>query len=82
MTGDSLCSDYEKGQAAFVKAIEEKNNSHKYDFDIQIAHGFAVCEELTNHKIDEAVALADGRMYEDKMKLKSNCNEKFTIINF
>ena len=82
MTGDSLCSDYEKGQAAFVKAIQEKNNSHKYDFDIQIAHGFAVCEELTNHKIDEAVALADSRMYEDKMKLKSNCNEKFTIINF
>lgn len=81
MTGDSLCSDYEKGQAAFVKAIQEKNNSHKYDFDIQIAHGFAVCEELTNHKIDEAVALADSRMYEDKMKLKSNCNEKFTIIN-
>ena len=72
MTGDSLIADYEKGKAAFVKAIQEKNNSHKYDFEIQIAHGFAVCEELTNQKIDEAVALADSQMYEDKMKLKRN----------
>ena len=36
----------------------------------QIAHGFAVCEEFTPEKIDEAIAVADNEMYQNKMKLK------------
>lgn len=72
MEGKNLQDDYDKGLELFNKIISEKNNSGKYTFDIHIANGFAICEELTREKIDYAISIADSRMYENKIRMKTN----------
>lgn len=70
MTGTNLKEKYEKGLLIFDQLIDEANKADWYTYDIQIAHGFTVCEEFTKEKIDEAIAIADSEMYLNKMKLK------------
>ena len=70
MTGADLRKQYEKGYAVFCQLIDEANKAEWYPFEVQIAHGFTVCDEFTHEKIEEAIALADSEMYENKLKLK------------
>lgn len=70
MTGTNLKEKYEKGLLIFDQLIDEANKADWYTYDIQIAHGFTVCEEFTKEKIDEAIAIADSEMYQNKMELK------------
>ena len=70
MTGVDIKERYEKGLAVFSQLIDEANKADWYTYEVQIAHGFAVCEEFTPEKIDEAIAVADNEMYQNKMKLK------------
>ena len=70
MTGADLRKKYEKGYAVFCQLIDEANKAEWYPFEVQIAHGFTVCDEFTHEKIEEAIALADSEMYENKLKLK------------
>lgn len=72
MNGKDLQDDYEKGLVTFKQNIEKKNSSGIYPFDIQIAHGFAICDELEREKIDYTIAIADSRMYENKIRIKTN----------
>lgn len=71
MTGTNLKEKYEKGLHIFQQLIDEANKANWYTYDVQIAHGFAVCEEFTREKIDEAIAIADSEMYQNKMELKN-----------
>lgn len=75
MTGISLKDKYEKGFTVFKQLIDEANKADWYSYEVQIAHGFAVCEEFTHEKIDEAIAIADSEMYQNKMELKKQ-NER------
>lgn len=70
MTGADIKENYEKGLAVFRQLIDEANKADWYTFEVQIAHGFAVCGEFTHDKIDEAIAFADSEMYQNKMELK------------
>lgn len=72
MTGDDLKARYEEGHAVFQQLIDEANKAEWYSFEVQIAHGFAVCNEFSHEKIDEAIAFADSEMYENKQELKRN----------
>ena len=54
----------------FQQLVDEANKANWYTYDVQIAHGFAICEEFTREKIDEAIAIADSEMYQNKMDLK------------
>lgn len=70
MTGADIKENYEKGLAVFRQLIDEANKADWYTFEVQIAHGFAVCGEFTHDKIDEAIAFADSEMYQNKMEIK------------
>lgn len=70
MTGIDVEENYEKGKAVFRQLIDEANQAEWYTFKVQVAHGFAVCDDFTREKIDEAITIADSRMYEDKQELK------------
>lgn len=70
MTGADVKENYEKGHAVFRQLIDEANQAKWYTFKVQVAHGFAVCNEFTSDKIEEAIAVADSEMYENKMELK------------
>ena len=68
--GDDLEEQYVKGLMSFNRLINRANKSDDHKFEIQIAHGFAICRELTKEKIEETIAFADCEMYRDKMALK------------
>ena len=70
MTGADVKENYEKGREIFRQLIDEANQAQWYPFKVQVAHGFAVCDKFTREKMDEAIAAADSRMYENKMELK------------
>lgn len=70
MTGTNLKEKYGKGLDIFKQLIDEANKANRYSFKLQIAHGFAVCNEITKDKIEEAIAIADSEMYQNKTKLK------------
>lgn len=71
MTGNDLADHYEKGLEVFNQLINEANQAKWYPFEVQIAHGFAACDDFSHEKIDETVALADNEMYKNKTLLKS-----------
>lgn len=73
MEGKEPESDYKKGHELFEQQLTEQNRDGNYPFDIRIAHGFSICDELTHEKIDEAISTADNRMYEDKILMKKDC---------
>lgn len=70
MAGMNLKEKYKKGLDIFQQLVDEANKANWYTYDVQIAHGFAICEEFTREKIDEAIAIADSEMYQNKMDLK------------
>lgn len=70
MTGADVEGNYQKGKEIFRQLIDEANQADWYTFKVQVAHGFAVCDKLTHEKMEEAIAAADSRMYENKMELK------------
>ena len=72
MTGSDLQDRYEKGLSIFRQLIDEANQADWYSFKVQVAHGFAVCNDFTREKIDEAISVADSEMYENKLELKKN----------
>lgn len=75
MTGVDVKENYQKGKEIFRQLIDEANQAQWYSFKVQVAHGFSVCDEFTRERIDEAIADADGRMYENKTELKrENCD--------
>ncbi len=70
MTGEDLKDKYEEGHTVFLQLIDEANKARWYSFEVQIAHGFAVCNTFTHEKIEETIAVADSRMYENKLEIK------------
>ena len=70
MTGSDAKACYEKGLIVFKQLIDEVNKADRYTYDVQIAHGFAICDEFTHEKIDQAIAIADSGMYQNKMEQK------------
>lgn len=70
LEGGDLQSVYEKALRRFHELIADANRNHPFHLEIHIAHGFSICRELTNEKIEEAVHLADRAMYENKAMLK------------
>lgn len=70
MTGLDVKEKYEKGADVFRQLIQETNKVKLYMCDVQIAHGFAVCKEISKERIEEAIAIADSAMYENKTELK------------
>lgn len=72
MEGTDLEEKYVRGLETFKQLVDETNQTKGHAFEVQIAHGFAVCEEFTRGKIDEAIATADNAMYDNKMELKRN----------
>ena len=72
ITGDNLKEKYKKAVSMFQQLIEDANKVDLYACGVQIAHGFAVCKEITKEKIEEAIAIADSAMYQNKTELKAN----------
>lgn len=70
MTGINISEKYKKGLLIFKELITEANLAKWYPYPIQIAHGFSVCKEFTREKIDEAIAIADSEMYQNKQEIK------------
>ena len=63
---------YDRAVDIFKKKIETVNKSGKYNFQLQIAHGFICCEADSMKTIEDAVKAADERMYRNKVQLKKN----------
>ena len=77
--GDEFCvliasmnpkEQYEEALALFYEEEVDANSEITQNFEVQIAHGFALCQELSKEYIDAAIALADSEMYQDKARLK------------
>ena len=71
MEGEQIEQNYKKRLLEFYKNLKEKNGYDDVEFQVQIAHGFAICREMTKEKIKETIAFADCEMYRDKIALKS-----------
>ena len=70
MTGLDVGEKYKQGVSIFQQLIDEVNKVESYPFNVQIAHGFAVCKEITKERIEETIAIADSEMYQNKTELK------------
>lgn len=70
LIGADLQEKYERGLSIFQQLIDEANKAGTYTCNVQIAHGFAICNEITKEKIEEAIAIADSEMYQNKTELK------------
>ena len=70
--GIDLQEKYDNALDIFNNLIHETNNQKKYTYNIQIAHGFAICKELTRANIEDTIADADSIMYQNKTALKNN----------
>ncbi len=70
MLGAGLKNDYLTGLNIFNQLIEHTNKESIYTYKVQIAHGFTICDDFSMEKIEEAIASADSKMYENKKKLK------------
>ena len=70
MTGDDLQEHYEKALSEFRMLIDEANKAKWYTYEIQIANGFAICNEISKKNIDETIMTADDAMYVNKNLLK------------
>lgn len=77
--GDEFCvlicdenaeSIYQNAKKDFIIAINQVNEANYYPFTLQIAHGFAVCEQADKDKLKTMVDTADELMYANKKALK------------
>ncbi len=78
--GDEFCALLEEGAQEkydlaadeFAKALREANQNMQYDFVLQIAQGFAVCQPDSMETVEQTVRDADARMYRHKAFLKKD----------
>ena len=70
IAGNNPKEQYEEGLVLFYELMAEANGETSHKFVVQIAHGFAISQELTKEKLDAAIALADSEMYQEKARLK------------
>ena len=70
MTGADFEEQYERGLNLFRQLVDEANKESLFICDVQIAHGFSICKEMMKEKIEEAIAIADNKMYQNKTELK------------
>lgn len=68
--GENPYAKYIKGVEIFTQLMNEANEANWFTYKVQIANGFALCENLDTGKIDEAIAEADSAMYRNKAELK------------
>ena len=76
--GDEFCvlldqepeKEYAQAMVKFQNQIKEVNESGKYIFQLQIAQGFACCEADSMETVEDAIKIADEKMYRNKMQLK------------
>lgn len=66
----SLDSVYHDAKEQFEEMMENANTNNPNHLEIRIAHGFSICKELSEEKIDAAIKQADEAMYLDKARLK------------
>ena len=71
MTGNATKESYESALTVFQQMIEKENKSKNNVYTLQIAHGFCICEDFTDGKLEEAIAQADSEMYRNKIALKA-----------
>ena len=76
LTGIDSEEKYAKGLQVFEQLIDETNGAESYMFDVQIAHGFAVCKEITTEKLEDTIAYADCQMYHNKTELKRKAKNR------
>ena len=78
--GDEFCvlldqepeKEYAQAMDKFQNQIKEVNEGGNYIFQLQIAHGFAICEADSMKTVEEAVKTADEKMYRNKIQLKKS----------
>lgn len=63
---------YRTAKKEFIEAISQVNSADYYPFYLQIAHGFAQCENANRLRLKEMIDQADTLMYINKEQLKSN----------
>jgi len=77
--GDEFCAlltapdtkrTYEEALGVFMQLIEETNTKKEQAFQLQIAQGFSLCEDVTMERMEQAISLADAAMYSDKARQK------------
>lgn len=68
--GETLYSRYKQRLDEFEHRIGEENKKEEVPYFVQVAQGFAICDQLVTSKIDQTIAEADGRMYSDKARQK------------
>lgn len=68
--GETLYSRYKERLDEFERRIEMENNKKDISYRVQVAQGFAICNQMVTAKIDQTIAEADGRMYSDKARQK------------
>lgn len=61
---------YRKAKEEFYEAVSQVNSAQYYPFELQIAHGFAQCENANRLRLKEMVDQADTLMYINKEQLK------------
>lgn len=72
ISGENVSERCEQGISLFKSAMEEYNEVPEQPFRISIASGFAVYNRNQgNEKLMDIYKLADGRMYENKKKIKA-----------
>lgn len=77
--GDEFCvflatekpeETYRQAKEEFYEAIHQVNSAQCYPFYLQIAHGFAQCENANKLRLKEMADQADTQMYINKEQLK------------
>lgn len=83
--GDEFCvflatekpeETYRQAKEEFYEAINQVNSAQCYPFHLQIAHGFAQCENANKLRLKDMVDQADTRMYINKEQLKRSSGAK------
>ncbi|MCH5280866.1 MAG: diguanylate cyclase [Lachnospiraceae bacterium] len=61
----------EQAMEIYQKKLEDFNEKKEYPFTLKIAQGFAICEADSMKTVENAIHIADGRMYQHKAQLKA-----------
>lgn len=77
--GDEFCillegevlKKHEQAMEIYQKELEDFNEKKEYPFTLKIAQGFSICEAESMKTIENAIHIADERMYQHKAQLKA-----------
>ncbi len=72
--GKDTSALYERALIDFYQKLDACNSSGEHPFKLEIAIGFAHCNQATKEKIQVVQHTADQRMYENKTALKKSKN--------